>query len=1021
MSMAKSLYRSLEDSDNEDEKEDGNSNACRISLLPTNKKATTATVGIFSRVEIKESDEGWLWQVLDYVRDGNDFEDVILKLYPSNHQWSETHKQRFVEMIQLLLAVNPKIAPIICDVERPAFQQVIISQQIESAYHWLKIKPCTLYFAVRYRNSIVFSLTMDYLDERVAQLEKTNCGQLVDLPSYVAQSGRAVDALLQQFVQYVDSAGRNFFWYTTDRSIWKHLIKRFAGKICDSRNNVGQNLLWRSWNYLFDNDIVVELLQQFPNLLYQVDDYGDTFAFRLVCSSHGCQEQQAITDVLEPFYSSHRAELNRVNQRGETLLSLSRRLNKEQFIEYFQRLHSESGGKSNTKKNYKQPNTDIVSNENALWDSTCFGYEAERTLYEAQSAAIYNTNNNNQNNNNNHNNNNTTNKQEDTNTGAGLHSFNYLDQSVQFNQRFIQRLLEFCCTYYPHVSVTNQLHHLYRDHTGFNLSMCELPLQNWANPLRKEFVFTMRFVLSRSYHQPVLANTAYNNHPLGKQQQPVIVPGNLAGYSQGHNFFWNLWSTDSVEDPWIVLFSGWLCSSTGQLILNTQRDFHFFVRKQGYDFRLCQIENEVFLTSSAMDDVQVVRVYSKGFGLAPADEAWSDATLFHDRLPLALACNKVAGNHSASPERQTAVRALFHNNIFQNIAKISPQGLVSPSDKNLTLIHHCRRAKDYSVCIEVADFFRKGYLTLFRVLKTELSIRHYPIAEREENNAQEEWDSEFVANRNQKRWSNERIRAVPCGEINQNPRIIFSYTSPFVAMPFTAQQPHSFSQQHEGEYDQLGVGHIKLCNHKPVKDDNAQQFVDGVHSFMHHLFGERYIVHFGSKRLEDIVTKLHRNSEKHAGHGYIYLSFFIRIQKHWNEAKQDFEYKSWISRAFLPVSLPPATNKSAVAHADKEEQRYRFSLLFTTGIVIDENRVILSSGEGDYYNSLLSFSLPSVLEMTSLPISEFRHSTYEYRLLLWDESNRQSRWVNLHEDKFKHLPTFPWTQFLREKLLAAQS
>ena len=100
-----------------------------------------------------------------------------------------------------------------------------------------------------------------------------------------------------------------------------------------------------------------------------------------------------------------------------------------------------------------------------------------------------------------------------------------------------------------------------------------------------------------------------------------------------------------------------------------------------------------------------------------------------------------------------------------------------------------------------------------------------------------------------------------------------------------------------------------------------------------------------SKRLKilrnlfgDKFKQNHSSFQPHCIVGYNYFSYFIK----YNEKCNTYH----ISDFFIPIDF---------------SDKYHFSLIFTTGIFIIDDNTFITSGEGDFYNSIIKYNTNDLL------------------------------------------------------------
>jgi hypothetical protein len=127
----------------------------------------------------------------------------------------------------------------------------------------------------------------------------------------------------------------------------------------------------------------------------------------------------------------------------------------------------------------------------------------------------------------------------------------------------------------------------------------------------------------------------------------------------------------------------------------------------------------------------------------------------------------------------------------------------------------------------------------------------------------------------------------------------------------------------------LGVGHSKLLSNRSIYGYNSHKLnkiQELVPKTLRKLFGNNYKQHHSAFQLKCTT-------------GYNYLSYFI---------KYDDNAKTFnISDFFIPIDL---------------SDKYHFSLIFTTGIFNIGDNTFITSGEGDYYSSIIKYNTNKLLD-----------------------------------------------------------
>lgn len=153
----------------------------------------------------------------------------------------------------------------------------------------------------------------------------------------------------------------------------------------------------------------------------------------------------------------------------------------------------------------------------------------------------------------------------------------------------------------------------------------------------------------------------------------------------------------------------------------------------------------------------------------------------------------------------------------------------------------------------------------------------------------------------------------------------------------------------------LGVGHIKIHSdeekYKYKPNSNIELFRSNLYYDMRSIYGDRYIIHKGTGRPPNCF-------------GYIYMMYFYI----YDEINNTFT----MSDAYLPINLNI-----------KQEINYKFSLIFPMGLVIDQRKVIISCGEGDYYSVILTFDLDDIYNLCRHNIYDINFISFQYYILAY--------------------------------------
>lgn len=177
----------------------------------------------------------------------------------------------------------------------------------------------------------------------------------------------------------------------------------------------------------------------------------------------------------------------------------------------------------------------------------------------------------------------------------------------------------------------------------------------------------------------------------------------------------------------------------------------------------------------------------------------------------------------------------------------------------------------------------------------------------------------------------------------------------------------------------LGMGHIKIKQrYNTVHNQVAEEYEptsspflnrEFLHDKMFETFGTNYVTHFG-----------HRD-------GYIYMSFFYfvdtlgsdlnKIMTEPNPEKKSL-MKMYISDPFLPINMDEN-------HASEIKSSLIFSLsLFEKNKPGDPRRLIhITSGEADFYGTIMTYELNDILADCKHDVSEFDFQSFKYHFILY--------------------------------------
>lgn len=127
----------------------------------------------------------------------------------------------------------------------------------------------------------------------------------------------------------------------------------------------------------------------------------------------------------------------------------------------------------------------------------------------------------------------------------------------------------------------------------------------------------------------------------------------------------------------------------------------------------------------------------------------------------------------------------------------------------------------------------------------------------------------------------------------------------------------------------IGAGHVKIIRTKKYENKKINKFINFLNS------DKNYI---------------HHNS-------YFYLVFYYILTMN--------NYKLMISNSFIYANT---TLKNL----------YKFSIFFPMGIDVKNNKVIISSGYGDYYNCIIKYKLKNLIKMCKHDVSNLNIKKYKF-------------------------------------------
>lgn len=160
----------------------------------------------------------------------------------------------------------------------------------------------------------------------------------------------------------------------------------------------------------------------------------------------------------------------------------------------------------------------------------------------------------------------------------------------------------------------------------------------------------------------------------------------------------------------------------------------------------------------------------------------------------------------------------------------------------------------------------------------------------------------------------------------------------------------------------IGVGHLKIHS-----DIFKYPYINGskIDIFRRQLY-EDYEAKFGNKYIKHYGTGIAPHCE-----GYIYMMYFYIVNIN-NTVNNNSMY---ISDGYLPIYL------------SNYEDNYKFSLIFPMGLTKNEDKLIVTCGEGDYYSNVLEFSVNDVINLCKYDASNLDLTNYNYNIIGYFSNN----------------------------------
>jgi hypothetical protein len=162
-----------------------------------------------------------------------------------------------------------------------------------------------------------------------------------------------------------------------------------------------------------------------------------------------------------------------------------------------------------------------------------------------------------------------------------------------------------------------------------------------------------------------------------------------------------------------------------------------------------------------------------------------------------------------------------------------------------------------------------------------------------------------------------------------------------------------------------GVGHIKIHNNEKdyiyKKDSNIDIFRKNISENMKKISDKKYIPHYGTYSFV-------RPEECQ---GFIYMMYFYCFEKDcffMNNTNNTYDVTFKISNAYLPIN---------------PQKENLFSLVFPIGAYDnDNNEMVITCGEGDFYNTEMKISFDEIDKLCIHDISDIDMNIYKYQYII---------------------------------------
>ena len=164
-----------------------------------------------------------------------------------------------------------------------------------------------------------------------------------------------------------------------------------------------------------------------------------------------------------------------------------------------------------------------------------------------------------------------------------------------------------------------------------------------------------------------------------------------------------------------------------------------------------------------------------------------------------------------------------------------------------------------------------------------------------------------------------------------------------------------------------GIGHVKIHNNEKdyiyKKDSNIDIFRKKILANMSKISNNIYLPHYGT------YTQLFPNECQ----GFIYMMYFYCFEKDcffMNNTNNTYDVTFKISNAYLPIN---------------PQKENLFSLVFPIGAYDnDNNEMVITCGEGDFYNTEMKISFDEIDKLCIHDISDINMNDYKYQYMIND-------------------------------------